>query len=364
MSVIKEITDNQMPSFTEWFNEINYQDTEKFRLEDNTKRDRLEILYQIAGLPYDRPERLMVRDIMDNTPTFQDVVQRKGNLPCAMRLVPTKPELPKLRQRGLTLNEYLSGWFRELKINPDDYKAEVVPHSDKTLYSLIFIITKNNLFGEAYAGPLWDISTGLHEKNSIPFTFSSGMLKMEKVDEAMKQIIAEAINLLQIDGVDKREMLSQQINAEFDDANRLIGYFEFVVWPNQTGFLVDYNRLIPNLFSEINFNHIKNDDLSGLCASPGQTAGKIKIVMDPAKTPFENGEILVCPMTMIDYLPLMRKAAGIITEQGNILSHAAIISRELKKPCLVGVKNAMKLLKDEQEVELDAGAGIVRVIEN
>ena len=104
-----------MPSFTEWFSKISYQDTEKFRLEDNTKRDRLEILYQIAGLSYDRPERLSVRDIVDNTPTFQDVVRRKGDQLCALRLVPTKPELPKLRQRGLTLNEYLSGWFRELK---------------------------------------------------------------------------------------------------------------------------------------------------------------------------------------------------------------------------------------------------------
>lgn len=69
-------------------------------------------------------------------------------------------------------------------------------------------------------------------------------------------------------------------------------------------------------------------------------------------------------MTTIDYLPLMQKAAGIITEQGNILSHAAIISRELKKPCLVGVKNAMKLLKDGQEIELDANNGFVSIIRN
>ncbi|OGH74158.1 MAG: hypothetical protein A3G00_03010 [Candidatus Magasanikbacteria bacterium RIFCSPLOWO2_12_FULL_43_12] len=364
MSIIKEVTNNQMPSFTEWFDKIGYQDTEKFRLEDNTKRDRLEILYQIAGLPYDRPERLTVRDIVDNTPAFQDVVRRKGDQLCALRLVPTKPELPKLRQRGLTLNEYLAGWFRELKINPDDYKVEVVPHNDQTLYSLIFVITKNDIFGEAYAGPLWDLSTGLHEKNSIPFIFSSGVLKIENIDEAMRQIIAKAVNLLQMDDSGRREILHQQINAEFDSANRLIGYFESVVWPNQEIFLVDYNRLIPDLFSELNFNQTKDGDLSGLCASPGQAVGKIKIITNPNNQDIEQNEILVCPMTTINYLPLMRKAAGIITEQGNILSHAAIISRELKKPCLVGVKNAMKLLKDGQEVELDANNGIVKIVGN
>ncbi|EKD42921.1 MAG: hypothetical protein ACD_72C00532G0001 [uncultured bacterium] len=67
-------------------------------------------------------------------------------------------------------------------------------------------------------------------------------------------------------------------------------------------------------------------------------------------------------MTMIDYVPLMKKAAGIITAQGSILSHAAIVARELGKPCLVGVKNILTEIKDGQNITLDANNG--RVIIN
>ncbi|MFZ2189187.1 MAG: hypothetical protein WAV48_00165, partial [Candidatus Magasanikiibacteriota bacterium] len=102
---------NSMPSFTEWFEAIGYNKTNEFRQEDNTKRDRLEFLFQNFNIPYDRPERMTARDIVDCTPLFQDIVNRKGNELCALRLVPNKPNLPKLRQRGKTLNEYLGDWF-------------------------------------------------------------------------------------------------------------------------------------------------------------------------------------------------------------------------------------------------------------
>jgi pyruvate,water dikinase len=69
--------------------------------------------------------------------------------------------------------------------------------------------------------------------------------------------------------------------------------------------------------------------------------------------------VLVCEVTTPNYVPLMQKAVAIVTDQGGILSHAAIVARELKKPCIVGTGNATKILKTGQIVSVDANNGAV-----
>ena len=65
-------------------------------------------------------------------------------------------------------------------------------------------------------------------------------------------------------------------------------------------------------------------------------------------------------MTRPEYVPLMKKATAIITDEGGITSHASIVSRELKIPCIVGTKIATKILKDGDLIEINADIGIVR----
>ncbi len=67
-------------------------------------------------------------------------------------------------------------------------------------------------------------------------------------------------------------------------------------------------------------------------------------------------------MTPPDYLPLMKQAKATVTDLGGILSHAAIISRELKIPCITATKNATQILKDGNLVEVDAERGVVIII--
>lgn len=88
--------------------------------------------------------------------------------------------------------------------------------------------------------------------------------------------------------------------------------------------------------------------------------GLVKIIFDPQKQDFNKGEILVTSMTRPEFLPLMKKAKAIITDEGGITSHAAIVSRELDKPCVIGTKNATQVLKDGDLVEVDANKGVVR----
>lgn len=103
--------------------------------------------------------------------------------------------------------------------------------------------------------------------------------------------------------------------------------------------------------------------LSGDIGSRGKYSGKVTIVLDPKNIKsFPSGAVLVAPMTRPEYVQLMKKAGAIITDEGGITCHAAIVSRELGIPCIIGTKNATKVLKDGDMVEVDADKGVVRII--
>jgi phosphohistidine swiveling domain-containing protein len=108
--------------------------------------------------------------------------------------------------------------------------------------------------------------------------------------------------------------------------------------------------------------HKPSDNLKGSTAFPGKARGIAKIVLDPKKDFIREGQILVAKMTRPDFLPQMKKAAAFVTDAGGMLCHAAIVARELKKPCVVGTLNATKSIKDGDVVEVDADKGTVKKI--
>lgn len=107
-------------------------------------------------------------------------------------------------------------------------------------------------------------------------------------------------------------------------------------------------------------------EVKGIIASKGngkKVSGKIHILLDPAKDhTLKKGEILVAPMTSPEYIFAMKKAVAILTDTGGLTSHAAIISRELQIPCLVGTKLSTKIFKDGDLVEINPQTGIARKI--
>lgn len=105
------------------------------------------------------------------------------------------------------------------------------------------------------------------------------------------------------------------------------------------------------------------DDFRGLSACTGKAVGKVKIVKSAKEIDKVNqGDILVAVMTRPDYVPAMKKAAAIVTDEGGVTCHAAIVSRELGIPCIIGTKIATKVLKDNQQVEVNANHGWVRIL--
>ena len=104
-------------------------------------------------------------------------------------------------------------------------------------------------------------------------------------------------------------------------------------------------------------------EVKGFVAYSGYAKGIVKIVLTVEDIDKVNeGDILVSSATNPDLMLAMRKAAAFVTDTGGIMSHAAIVSREMKKPCVVGTKIATHALKDGDMVEVDAKAGVVRIL--
>ncbi len=99
---------------------------------------------------------------------------------------------------------------------------------------------------------------------------------------------------------------------------------------------------------------------SGLGASPGIASGRVRVLQTPAEADqLVAGEILVAPMTSPDWLSAMRRAAAIVTDNGGLTCHAAIISRELGVPCVVGARTATRDLKTGMTIPVDGARGRV-----
>jgi len=103
--------------------------------------------------------------------------------------------------------------------------------------------------------------------------------------------------------------------------------------------------------------------VTGRSAFSGLVSGLVRIVKSKKDfSNFKKGNILVASMTTPAMMPIMKKAAAFVTDEGGITCHAAILARELKKPCIIGTKIATKVLRSGDEVEVDADKGIVKKI--
>jgi phosphohistidine swiveling domain-containing protein len=133
-------------------------------------------------------------------------------------------------------------------------------------------------------------------------------------------------------------------------ANETIGFNEFA--KNNPQFQFEREK------EEFAVNEVK-----GRAAFKGFARGIVKIVrLNSEADKVKEGDIIVSPMTVPDLVPAMKRAAAIVTDEGGVTCHAAIISRELKKPCVIGTKVATKIFKDGDMVEVDADKGVVKII--
>lgn len=130
----------------------------------------------------------------------------------------------------------------------------------------------------------------------------------------------------------------------------------FVGVPKQ--FVEDRFNITLESFSTDNITEIK-----GQVAWKGMAKGNVKVVNSIRELAKVNsGDILVSAMTLPDFLPAIEKASALVTDEGGIMCHAAIVAREMNKPCIIATKIATQALKDGDLVEVDAHKGIVKIL--
>jgi phosphoenolpyruvate synthase/pyruvate phosphate dikinase len=183
-----------------------------------------------------------------------------------------------------------------------------------------------------------------------------------------EEAIKRALEHLYVGSLDAQAELKNKLGAQFSH-NYLVGYFEAILWPDHVMRFSDYNRLLESRIPmpsslETPSTQATSGEIKGTVAHKGKATGKVRVVQPEAiaSAIFDEGDILVTDNTDIRFVGLMQKAGAIVTDRGGMLSHASIVARELKKPCIVGTSQASRLLKDGDLVEVDAEQAVVRIL--
>lgn len=172
-----------------------------------------------------------------------------------------------------------------------------------------------------------------HVKYYLPDDFKNLLLKNKKLDPKIAQA--------------RRKFSAYVIEKQGHQAKVTIFYRQAA------------RKIYATLLSRLKFNR---DAIKGQVASaPVQKIkGTIQVVKDTHKEDFTSGNILVTTMTRPEFVPYVRRARAIITDEGGLTCHAAVVSRELKIPCIIGTKVATRVLKSGDKVEMDLMQGLVK----
>jgi len=348
-------------SLTEWLEDIGHKDTAVLRKEDNEKRERLKVLNRTIGLPFDEPVQFEATDITKNTPAFQAYLREHSEELCALRLIPKEKDLPKLRMRGKTVAGAVE-WFFEQAVEAEAYRADFIPHPPDHTWATIFVVNEHGIQGEIIYGGHQQLTQGFHEDQPPHvFRYDFDQWSIYPASDEALAYLKDTVALLKVSDPAVQQELADTVGATFVH-DYLEGYFE-TADSSMGNWFIDYSPALGKLYADLSLN-TDNSSVDALVhgqpGSAGSASGPVHIV-DPhhIDDDFPEGAVLVCSVTTPDYVLLMRKAAAIVTDQGGILSHAAIVARELKVPCVVGTGNATEVLRNGQTVRVVATSGDV-----
>lgn len=279
------------------------------------------------------------------------------------------------------------GWYGEYSyieplLDENHFKAEInklTPESAKTELEKINSDIKNNIeqFQKALV-LIKDPKLNLYARivNKYVFLRTDRLDIFKKLQSGTRHLLDLVTEfLMEETGKDwKREdvaemskdeimdFLSKNIIPDLDYIRDRAKNYVFVKDDKMTKVISDKDEVarIVDIVKKLREN---SNVVKGKVAFRGKIKGKVALVLKRSDlSKVDTGSVLVARTTMIDYIHAMEKALAFVTEEGGITSHAAIVSRELKKPCIVGTGNATKVLKDGDMVEVDADAGVVKII--
>lgn len=196
------------------------------------------------------------------------------------------------------------------------------------------------------------------------------LLSVNKVlDEVAKRLSSDRLTLLDYTYFElgeaictRRALAKEELESRKNDGWMFIikqGVFELI-----TGRQKIQEAILREGVNEPFENLVNITEFKGTIASLGKITAKARVLEDASRiNELEEGEILVTYMTTIEFIPAFRKAKGVITDEGGMSCHAAIISREFKLPCVVGTKVATRVIQTGDLIELDASSGTIKILE-
>ena len=263
------------------------------------------------------------------------------------------------------------------KKNPE--KAKELITKTESLVEQIIVLTKDPQISDFKK--LFELSVSffsilvvlmlLGDANKYPSKFNDAFLLTRKKYENLIYDAQAALTKIGKEIIGKRSIDYKFVKFEELQGNkfdlkeiesRKKGYFFYnnIIFANMDQKIFEKKNNLGFLDEEVKDTNI----IKGNIASKGFVKGRVKIVTDLSELDKVNkGDILVTPMTTPEFVVAMGKCAAIVTNEGGLTCHAAIVARELGKPCIIGTKNATEILKDNDLVEVDANKGIIKRID-
>jgi phosphoenolpyruvate synthase/pyruvate phosphate dikinase len=319
-------------------------------------------------------------------------------------IMPNEISYQNLAERDLMAIALKSKQNKNIERDMNEYVKKY--HFIRNTWGHVFLLTKNNFMPKLRKYeklPASELRNKIQEINSYK----------ERVKKRRKELInkyrfpKELLNILYfyhmlVDWRDERKAWSQRINYwQFLILKRLsiliniktdlllFSYPEELVKLIPNGFPSDFEyilkqrskkcvrfrenkvtRVVIGKEADYVINLIDNyyfkssqKNITGQIGNKGVIKSKVKIIINHRDfKKLKKGEIIVSAMTRPDYTPILSKAGGIITDEGGITCHAAIVARELNIPCIIGTQVVTKCLKDNDLVELNANKGTIKII--
>lgn len=314
------------------------------------------------------PFRTPLMDAQDNLRSIKKVLEEKGfwkilleDSGKAVEQIQKDAEVSKL------IKEHSSkyGWTTVINLAGEDPSLEQIidqithipalnhqKHTPKTIKELSFLIecAESTAYLRQTGVEYFSIYSRFAIKLFQAASKKLGITYRELLDLNLGEIIAG------INGGDVKEIIKRRTGDK---------WAIYSMPDNQEPFVIDDLKVLEYLASVMIPKAQTSDDgsIRGQIGNKGIGKGKVKVILSLEDFhKMETGDVLVTTMTTPDFVPLMQKSVAVITDIGGLLCHAAIISRELNTPCVIGTKFATQLLKDGDMVEVDADSGLVRIM--
>ncbi|MEU7843837.1 PEP-utilizing enzyme [Micromonospora sp. NPDC049114] len=358
----------QHSALADWLRAVRAEARNTILAEDSTRSSRLELLSQLMGLPIIEAITFDGSEVASRSERFTSFA-RSAQGRYAVRAFPRREDGGQVhRNRNLPLPA-LVDWLTQQDLDLDSYEIEISQHLPNH-WATIFVVNSDGVIGEIVRGSLRQLTQGgPGTAPSVSYVHDFQNWKTEAPTPEWQQTAAAAVAYTAVPDADVRARLHDALNCDFARDLHLCGYFEAIVTPEGDIRFIDYNislgDQVPAAFVHLMMDqHGSGGDVRGRTASRGSVTGRARVVVfeDVASAHLTDGEVLVCVEPTPDMVPLLAKAGGLVADRGGVLSHASIVCRELAIPCLVGTTNATEIIPDGAMIEVNADAGLVRVL--